>query len=208
MMSRMSHIELKVDFDIWLKNVALQQDYDFRIVAFLKAYPELLNQFDPEKDMETYSCPRTWQFVNDYLNIATDEYLESNKDGRVTKMPLPDWFKHLIAGTITQDTANKFCAFCHNISKMVSFEKILEDPDTCPVPEEPDIKYAIVLVCSSHIDGSNIDKVWKYISRLDKSNQILFIRDIAAKNVEFISNPTFRDILTNFASELKTLGVL
>lgn len=208
MMSRMSHIELKVDFDMWLSNVALKNNYDFRIIAFLKAYPELLNQFDPEKDTETYSCPRTWEFINDYLYQATEEYFEKEPEGRVTKMPLPKWFQPLASGTITPDTANKFCSFCANISKMITFEQIMADPENCEIPEEIDIRYAVILVCSSHIESDNISKIWKYISRFDRSNQILFIRDVAANKPNLITRKDFREILKDSVDELKELGVL
>ena len=207
MLSRMSHIELSVNFDIWLEDVAMKRDYDFRIIAFLKAYPDLLNQFDPKKDSETYSCPRTWEFVNDYLNTATNEFIDNNPNTPITKMSLPSWFQPLISGTITSDTANKFCAFCNNISKMVSYDDIIADPENCHIPDEMDIRFAIMLVCSSHADKNNIKTLWKYISRFTKSDQVLFIRDIASKNIDMITCKDFRDILNQNMQELKDLGV-
>ena len=207
MLSRMSHIELKVDFDIWLKNVGLKFDYDFRIIAFLQAYPELLNQFDPSRDKETFSTPRTWQFVDDYLYQATEEWLVKHKDEPISKMELPSWFQPVISGTISQDTANKFCAFCANISRMITYEQIIKDPETCEVPNEPDIRYAVMLVCSSHINKDNINTLWKYVSRFNKADQVLFIRDIVSKHVELMTNKDFMNITTNYMEELKELGV-
>lgn len=56
--SRMVHLELELDFDEWLMDVALKQNYDKRIIAFLSQYPSKLMDFEPDHHDKTFCCPR------------------------------------------------------------------------------------------------------------------------------------------------------
>lgn len=58
MQSRVIHIEMKVDFDEWLMDVALPQKYDQRVIAYLSQHPGKLMDFRPEHQEKTFCCPR------------------------------------------------------------------------------------------------------------------------------------------------------
>ena len=58
MQSRVIHLKMEARFDDWLRDVALPQNYDSRIIAFLSMYPSKLMDFRPDHEDETFSCPR------------------------------------------------------------------------------------------------------------------------------------------------------
>ena len=92
LLSRVVHINMEVNFEDWLNNVAIPEQYDERIIAFLNMYPEKLMVFDPEKDDQTFACPRTWEFAN---KLIKDKELKGY-------LPI------LLGGAINPDIASEF----------------------------------------------------------------------------------------------------
>ena len=62
MLSRLIHIHMEVSLKDWMEAVAIPQAYDERVIAFLNMYPDKLMQFDPEREDETFCCPRKLDF--------------------------------------------------------------------------------------------------------------------------------------------------
>jgi hypothetical protein len=58
MESRVIQLEMEVDFDDWEKDVAIPQDYDHRIIAFLREEKDFLMDFRPDKEDKSFCCPR------------------------------------------------------------------------------------------------------------------------------------------------------
>ncbi len=58
MQSRLIHLELAISFNEWLEDVAIKENYDSRIIAYLSQYPNELLDFRPDHQEKTFSCPR------------------------------------------------------------------------------------------------------------------------------------------------------
>jgi MoxR-like ATPase len=58
MQSRVVHIRMRSDFKEWIEDVALPQDYDHRILAYLSWKTDALNDFKPDHTNDTFCCPR------------------------------------------------------------------------------------------------------------------------------------------------------
>ncbi|MEY3189127.1 MAG: hypothetical protein RIT41_1662, partial [Bacteroidota bacterium] len=64
MQSRLIHFVMEVSFTEWLEDVAIKDNYDSRLIAFLSMYPKYLMDFRPDHQEKTFCCPRTWEFMN------------------------------------------------------------------------------------------------------------------------------------------------
>ena len=58
MKSRLVHLSMDIDFDEWMQDVALKDNWDKRIIAYLSQYPSKLMDFKPDHHNKTFCCPR------------------------------------------------------------------------------------------------------------------------------------------------------
>ena len=92
MQSRLVHLVLETNFNGWLEEVAIPQNYDSRIIAYLAQYQHKLMDFKPDHVDKTFCSPRTWEFVNRLI---------ANKHDISHMAPL-------LAGTISSDVVVEF----------------------------------------------------------------------------------------------------
>ncbi len=77
--SRLVNLTLKCDANLWM-DWGLKNHIDPRILAYIKYKPGNLFNFDPDKDEETYACPRTWDMLNKILNVIKTNDLEKHSE--------------------------------------------------------------------------------------------------------------------------------
>lgn len=147
--SRLIHLELEVDFNTWLENVAIPNQYDERIIAFLNYQKSALHNFTPDHTDKTYSSPRTWEFVNKYSNDHEDLEL----------------IAPLIVGTIGAVAGQDFISFTKVYSKLITLHDVLRDPETVDVPTKSAERWATIthLVKSASLD--QVEDILTYIYR-------------------------------------------
>lgn len=181
MQSRLIHIEMVTNFDDWLKDVALKYNYDERIIAFLHMDQSKLLDFDPDHQDKTFSCPRTWEFVN--------RIIKGKKD--------IDYLDKLIAGTISQGVAIEFVQFSKIYKNLISFEEIIAKPDKVRLPEDLATKWAIITSSVDKTTKDNLDKVKIYLDRFDESFQVLFYRMLLTRNISLKTHPAMMQVTKN-----------
>lgn len=186
--SRMVHLELRVDHNIWMEDVAYAKDYDERIIGFLNMYPDRLMDFRADHNDRTFCCPRTWEFMNRLI-----------KGREVTNTSAA-----LYAGTITSGVAVEFISYCQNSAKLVQIDRVLADPKGCPVPHEAAVKWATTTHLLHRITMENMAKVLEYIDRFDASFRIMFVRALVIRNPQATSHPAFASFLSRMTTLLNT----
>lgn len=184
MQSRLVHLELEVSFDDWLQDVALPENYDGRIIAFLSQFPSKLMDFRPDHHDKTFCCPRTWEFVNRLITTKDAE-------GKPVQRPVTDEMAILLTGTITSGVAMEFTQFTKIYASMITIADILKSPLTCPVPAETAMKWAVVSHMMEKVDDKNFKDLAVYIGRFDQSFQILFFRGLMTRKPELRTHPSF-----------------
>ena len=157
LLSRVVHINMEVNFEDWLNNVAIPEQYDERIIAFLNMYPEKLMVFDPEKDDQTFACPRTWEFAN---KLIKDKELKGY-------LPI------LLGGAINPDIASEFVQFAKVFKKLIRLEEIVRKDGNCPVPEDTATKWAIISYLMYKTEEKQLPAVLKYVDNFDSSFKLL-----------------------------------
>jgi hypothetical protein len=180
MQSRLVHLEMENSFDEFMEDVAIPQKWDERIVAFLNANPNKLNDFDPEHQEKTFCCSRTWEFVNKALSITEPGPLNS-------EMTL------LLAGTITSGVATSFVQFTQVYKNMVSLRDVMQDPEKARLPEDNNLKWAVVTSMVNNVDMGNYVEIFKYIGRMEMTFKILFYRSVGKLVPALTTKPEWRE---------------
>lgn len=180
MLSRLVHIEMEANFNNWLYDVAIKQNYDERIIAYINMYPNKLMDFNPEHNEKTFCCPRTWEFVNRIIK-------EKDEIESLTK---------LLAGTISEGVAVNFVQFTKVYKKLTPFEEILKNPTKINIPEDLATKWAIITSIVEKTDKDNLNKIYEYIQRFDESFQVIFYRMLLIKKNDLYGHSVIRKVTT------------
>lgn len=186
MQSRLIHLEMRIDFNEWLEDVAITEGYDKRILAFLMQYPSKLMDFQPDHDDKTFCCPRTWEFMNKLVqhNEITDD-----------RAPL-------YAGTISSGVAAEFIQFTKVYDKLLTIEQICNDPLNTPIPDSPSLSWATITHLLDKVDNDNFDLVSTFVNRFTMDFRILFYKYINIKHQNLTSTKAFSDALTELGKYL------
>lgn len=186
MQSRLVTLNMAVDFEVWLYDVAIPQKYDKRIIAFLSQFPSLLMDFNPSHKEETFCAPRTWEFVNRVVQVAD-----------VNNGILP-----MLAGTITSGVAVQFIQFCQVYHSLVTVQQILASPESLPVPGDLNTRWAVISIMMEAVTANNLDALSIYADRFDMSMRILFYRYLMKTNGNLRRHPAFIRALIHLDSYL------
>lgn len=190
MQSRVIHIEMYVDFMQWLEDVALAENYDDRIIAFLSWQKDYLMDFNPEHDEKTFCCPRTWEFMNSLI-----------RNGEVT-----DEDTGLYAGTITSGVAAAFVQFCKVYHDIITIDDVMKSPLSAQVPRDAERKWAIVSNLMRETGEKEFPTVSQYINRYDISFKVLFYRGLLAQKPVLRTHPAFGPAMTEVTRWLSETG--
>lgn len=173
MQSRLVHIELVVNTDIWL-NWAATADIDHRVKSYINFKPNILQNFDPDHNDKTFACARTWEFVSDFIK----------KWGEIPKEKLP-----LLAGTIGEGVAREFMGFCKIYQNLPTIQDIIKSPLTTKMPTEPSTLYAISGSLAHNANNDNSKPIVEFIERMPLEFQVITLKDIRVGNPEMKDNP-------------------
>lgn len=175
MQSRVVHLEMQINYQEWLEDVALKEGYDSRVIAYLSQYNSKLMDFRPDHQEKTFCCPRTWEFVNRLI-----------KDKDVT-----DETAVLLAGTITSGTAVEFVQFTKVFDSLVNIRDIIADPENCRLATDVSTKWATIAHMMEKVDANNFDPLSRYANRFTVDFRILFYRSVLVRNPSLRSHQAF-----------------
>jgi len=175
MQSRVVHIEMIVSFLEWLEDVALKEDYDSRIIAYLNYKNGMLMDFRPDHQDKTFCCPRTWEFMN---RLVKDKPIQDEK--------IP-----LYAGTITSGVAVDFVQFTKVFDKIPDMMAILSDPTGVEVPSDSATRWAVTSHVMEKVEEDNFGLTTTYINRFPMEFRILFFRSMMSRKPQLRQHPDF-----------------
>ncbi|QXV74352.1 ATPase domain-containing protein [Rhizobium phage RHEph16] len=183
MQSRLTTYNIELNNDEFINHIMVKQHWDDRVIAYLSSEPNKINDFRPDHSDDTFCCPRTW-----------DSLQQQIKGKQVTRQHLP-----LAAGTITSGVAADFFTFLEVYQDMPKFEDVLREPNSYPVPTNPQLKWATVSSFSQKTNKKNFVPLSTYIGRFDMTFQVLFFRMTLPHNPELRELPEFGPIAVKFA---------
>ncbi len=150
MINRLVRLRAVVDVDDWC-SWALSTGLPTLVVAFIRFRPELLHQFNPDKDVEPFPSPRSWAAVGDIMRQNPPDGLRPS----------------LLVGTVGE-AANEFEGFLRVYKSLPSIDQILLDPDQAAVPpaSETAARYAVAAALTDRASPRNFDAIMTYAGRL------------------------------------------
>lgn len=169
--NRFIHIELEIDASGWL-SWAKENGIHQYVIAYIKKQGHHLFQFDGSQHTTAFPTPRTWEYVSDVLY---------HFDGTIRD--------EMVLGAIGNGVGIEFLTFIKIFENFPDIDEILSDPEHAPVPQEPDIKHALVNSLCGVITNdklSNVKKIRRYIERFGEEYEISFIRLIAETKPEIL----------------------
>lgn len=175
MQSRLIHLELVCDFDIWLQDVAIAEKYDHRIIGFLSQFNGKLFDFNPSHMEKTFCCPRTWEFMN---KLTKDKTVSMDKAA-------------MYAGTVTSGVAVEFIQFCAVYKNLPTIEQICLKPSECPIPGDNNLRWATISMMADKVTEENFGDLAIYANRMTIDFRILFFRMCLMGSAKLRRNPAF-----------------
>lgn len=188
LLNRFLHLDVEVSLDDW-QAWALSAGISPEVRSFLRFRPALLFQFDPTAGVRSFPTPRSWEFVSRVLAVARPEHLHA-----------------VVAGCVGEGPAAEFVGYLRIYRGLPAIEPILAAPDTCTLPTEPSILYALVGVLAERAkDASNkvLEALYKLANRLPSEFGALLVRDVVAINRASLLLPAAQRWLASHAGVLK-----
>lgn len=180
MQSRLVHLELRHDFTEWLEDVAIPQNYDSRIIAFLSQFEGKLMDFRPDHNEKTFCCPRTWEFVNRLIK---------------NKPVLTQAHAPLLAGTITSGIATEFITYTEIFKELITIEEVMKDPHGCRLPNSVAGFWAMTTHLLEKVNDQTLDNIFTYVMRFEMSFYVLFGRMLMTRYPKMRAHPAFAKAL-------------
>lgn len=164
--SRVTHLELSSDPDVWLEDVAIPNKYDYRVIGFINYRKDVLNDFDPDIDEHAFCCERTWESVSRIIDGVDD----------VSRL------SSIICGTISPGVGAEFIQFCSIYGKdMPSISAIINNPDSVAVPSQGMILWAVTTYLARKVDTNNAASIATYMSRVPVQYMVIFLRMVGSE---------------------------
>ncbi len=171
--SRVIHIPIKVCTDTWDLWACGMEDFDHRVISFIKFMPEMLHVFDPNHDDLTFPCPRTWHFMSDiFLKYDT----------------IPIQKISLMAGTVGIGAARAYHAHTEVYKELPDIKKILDDPRGVQFREDPSVTYALAGIIGHNMNDINIQGCLQFLGRLGADHQVTAIRQAIGRDYDLLHN--------------------
>ena len=173
------HLHLEVNSDNWLE-WAYPAGITPMVTSYIEWLPGSLMKFDPNHNDCTFACPRTWEFVSDYATKGGADLSDPQN--------LP-----LICGTIGQGAGREFQGFIKLFDKLPSFESLIADPQNAPLPDEPDLSYALTAVFASKATETNLKAILTLIDRMEPEFRVSGSRAILSQRPLLKQEPAMKD---------------
>ena len=172
--NRVTTLEFEASLDDWC-NWALDHDVRPELISFVRFKPGLLNDFDPQRDINP--TPRAWaEGVSPIIdNVPAEAEFE------------------VIKGAVGEGAAAEFVGFLKIARKLPNIDVLLMQPDKADVPTEPSVRYAIAGAIAHRASEDNFDRVMTYARRLPPDFTVLTVLDSIRKCPDVQNTKAFTD---------------
>ena len=186
MQSRLAHFELTVDHKGWLLWAA-ENDIDHRIMSFISWKPEMLYNFKPDHNKDTYASPRTWEFASRLIKGITE---------------LKNEHTPLIASVIDEAASREFRSYVKVYTSLLTIKQIIADPSGVTMPTEPATQYAISGKIGAEMDQKNVDPLMTFLGRMGIEFQIMSLQRALKRDSALMGHPVIKSWIQKYSQEL------
>jgi len=150
-------------------------------VGFINFRPELLNKYDPDKDINP--TPRAWvEGVDNLLGSVSREH-----------------WRDIVLGSVGEGAADEYMGWIQIAEQMIDLnvliEDIMRDPASAYLPSDSLMSYAIVSGLAFRANKDNLKQLITYVERISMEFVILLI--MIARNADplIIKNKAYIDFI-------------
>ncbi|WP_147822475.1 ATP-binding protein [Salidesulfovibrio onnuriiensis] len=172
--NRFVHLDFEVNTEDWLE-WAGNQAFPSELAAFIRFRPNLLHSFDPQGSEKAFPSPRSWEFVGRMLAGS----------------PRPAIEHDLVRGAVGEGAAAEFTGFCKVFRELPDPDRILDDPASAAVPEDPATIYALCELLARKAARDTAESIIAYASRLPSEFGVLLVRDSVRTDRAMVDSPAF-----------------
>jgi hypothetical protein len=169
--NRMEHWYLEPSFEGFFE-IGVKRGFHHSVLAYLKMNETNLHNFKPEN--ERNPTPRIWEKVSKYMH-----HYDSNDS---------PFIRRRIASLVGDEIANEFMSSLRMLKEFPTLSEIEKRPDTCKLPNQSDIQYALSLFCLNKITKGNRDSIIKYLMRFNLEYQGMIFRQIRQHKPDMLVN--------------------
>ena len=176
--NRFLHLNCEVDNNEWLE-WASKADIHPLVRAYVTWRPANLVTSEMKAGVHAFPTPRSWSFVSELLHGAEEV---STPDAILTQM---------VMGTVGDGVGIEFVGFMKESQELPSIDKIMKDPTTADVPNKAGSRYAVIEMLKDRATKDNLDKLLKYVSRMSKEFETVFMQGVSRDREELTETKTF-----------------
>lgn len=172
--NRVTRVELEASLDDWTQ-WALANSVSMEVIAFIRFRPELLNQFDPQQEINP--TPRAWV------------------DGISARLGKIDASLEFPAfkGDVGEGPAAEFLAFLKVYRNLPSVDSIILNPTGVAVPTDAATRYALCGALNHKTTDQNFGRIMKFVERMPAEFSVLYIRDAIKRTPSIQATKEFID---------------
>ena len=170
--NRETVLELDTHLDDWT-TWAIDHNVRPEVVSFIRFRPNLLHDFDPQRDQN--ATPRSWvEGVSAVMNNipAEAEY---------------ECFK----GAVGEGAAAEFVGFLRIYRKLPNPDTILMNPESSDVPDDPATLYALSGAIAERCTESNFERAVTYLERMPPEFSVLAVSSATRRDPELSNTQAF-----------------
>lgn len=178
-------VEMEAKADDW-KIWAINNKMPIELISFVNFRPYLLEgkmintsgvtiDVPVTKEIENFACPRTIANLGKWIKAGVEDI-------------------NIWAGCVGTAFATEFMGF-YNIYKQLGSlpDKVINNPANAPIPDKPDIMYALMGALSHKATEVNFEAIIQYITRKDFPTEfsVFFIKDSTTRKPNLAETDAF-----------------
>lgn len=172
--------KIKSHFDAFMQDVATPRGWNTRLISFLYAYPQYLNNFDPNHSERTFSCPATLEGASTLMD----------------QEPIVIEDAPLYCGQLGHTVGMELVNYDQVFGQIPTLKDILSNPLTATVPTDPRQVWAMTSILVGGVDKDNMDDISSYVENFGLEFKVLFWRQVQMKYPALVREPAFRRAFT------------
>jgi len=171
--NRETELELETNLDDW-RGWAIPAGVKTEVVSFIGFRPNLLHDYDPQRDGGN-PTPRAWvEGVSDVLGVVS-----------------PEAEYECFKGAVGEGAAAEFVGFMRIFRKLPNPDTILLDPANSNVPDDPATLYALSGALADRASLTNMSKLCAYVARMPAEFGVLTISTALRRDADLAETDAF-----------------
>lgn len=168
-------VELIEDLISWRSDFCVEANIYPLIPLFFEYKPEAFCHFSPNDTMENSPNPRLWAKLSEQLH-----YCEKNSIPKELRAKMCE-------GSVGEMYGAQYSKFEQIQNKLVTIDEIIDDPESFPIDQPLDIRYAMLGMLATKCNEATADPIFKYTKKMAKEYQVTFFRLLRRYNPEAVN---------------------